>query len=54
MQDDQNIFDGDHHGESPDDDRQDSHQVLVVWWFSKSRGVYVEWTGPNVTVDDTD
>jgi hypothetical protein len=53
MQDYQNIFDGDHHGERPDDDRQDSNEVLVGWWCWKSRGVHVERTGPNVTVDDT-
>ena len=54
MQNDQNIFDGDHHGQRPDDDRQDSNEVLVGWWCWKGRGVHVERTGPNVTVDDTD
>jgi hypothetical protein len=53
MENDENIFDSDHHGKGPDYDGQDSNEVIVAGFFSKGGGVHVERTGPNVAVDYT-
>jgi hypothetical protein len=54
MEDDQHVFDGDHHGERPYDNRQDPDEVIVEGWLGKCRRVHIEWAGPDVAVDDAD
>lgn len=50
---DQDIFDGNDNGESPDDERQGAEKVVVRGCRAKGTRIDVKRTGSNIAVDDT-
>jgi len=48
------VFQCDHHEQRPDDERQDADQVLLARVFGENGRVYIERTGSDISIDDAD
>jgi hypothetical protein len=53
MEDDQNILHRHHHHKGPNNDGKDANEVVVRRFGGEGRGVDIERTGSDVTIDDT-
>jgi len=54
VQDDENVLQSDHHDQGPDDERQDTDQVVPRWGrATKDTGEDVKRAGPDIAVNDT-
>jgi hypothetical protein len=53
VEDDKDVFDCHHHEKTPDDNREDTEEVLTRGGFGKRRRIHVKGAGSYVAVDDS-
>lgn len=54
MEDDKNVFHRHHHHKTPYDDGEDADEIFVGWFGAEGRGIDIERTGTDVTINDAD